>query len=436
MINLDGVTSKAVVAWLSCGHDIGARVSDAAKAARYLLVEAPDIAAHGRFDVAVVDLRGAEQSRQTCNELLTTARRLAPVAGVIILVSTEADEKTRATLRRRGDLCFVDRDATPAVAYIRERLRLYGLVDEMGERLKSIVADGRTASFFSLQHEKPHLSVLVAGAPSPLTLSACNAVRKTAAQATCVFTAGQVMRALDHSGFDGAVFLPETEGDLLFALARALRRHRDYRNIPVILASADQDLLDRFVIRDGFDTIQADHIDADLSKRLGLAARRARTASAVRNFLRSNDGLAGGKDGAASARFFAQHATRLFRRADETGEAISFAAYSLSAREAESGAIVEAIRTASRILRAEDLIARLSPATFAVLLRGVREHDARRIAERLEGVISGSLPRATTANAERTSAAVQRHPGEDVEETIAALFRALKRIERTGAFAG
>ncbi|MCB2113190.1 MAG: hypothetical protein KDD85_06540 [Parvularculaceae bacterium] len=432
MINLDGADRKAIVAWLSRGRAVSARVRDAAKTSKYRLVDPDESAAGDRFDIAVVDLRGVETDRTLANELLTRARRLAPTAGAVILASSEIDENTRAFLRRRGDVCFVGEDAAPVMAAIRERLRLSALVDEMGERVKSLVADGRPVSFARLHQEKQALRVLVAGAPSPLTLTAFNAVRAGAAQATCVFTAGQVMRALDHGEFDSAIFLPKSEGDLLFALARALRRHREYRSVPVLLACEDADILDRFLVRDGFDVIQAGHIEADLSRRIDLAARRARMAAAVRAFLRAPEGVGGGRGYAASARFFAFHATRIFQRADDANEAVSFAALQIRPQTADS-VILEAAKTASRILRAEDMIARLAPGSLVVLLRGVKESEARRIAERLEGVIGGSLPRAAIAGAEIAVGAVQRHPGDDLEETIAALFRNLRSSSYSAA---
>lgn len=437
MINLDDPRSKGVVAWLSRGAGPGVRAIEAAGAAQYRLVEREGVAAEPRFDVAVVDLRGADPQRAIASDLLTDARRLSPAAGLMILASPDIDDRARAAFRRRGEICFVGQDASPVIAAIRERLRLAALVDEMGERIKSLVADNRAASFAALQQDKPTLSVLVAGAPSPLTLNASNAARAGKVETSCVFTAGQAMRALDHARFDGAVFLPTDENDLLFALARALRRHRDYRNIPVMIASRDEALLERFLIRDGFETISAAHIDADLAIRLQQSARRARMAAAVRAFLRSEDSLANGRDGAAGARFFAHHAARTFQRADISGEAVSLAAIGLPATieaDARDAALAQSIRTAGRILRAEDMIARLSSNALIVMLRGVRQQDARAVADRLEGVIGGSLPRALVADGV-ASAAIQRHPGDDIEQTIAALLRALRGASKAGGLA-
>ncbi|MFZ5618034.1 MAG: hypothetical protein ACOZAA_12030 [Pseudomonadota bacterium] len=431
MINLDIAHAKATIAWLAANNGApDARIAAAAKAAGYSLAGAGSPRA--RIDIAAIDLRGAEESAPIATALVSAARRLAPAAGIIIIASGDTAKERRETLRRHADVCYLRSDATPIIAAIRERLRLAALTDEVGDRIKSLVADGRSISFAGLAAEPPRLSVLIAGRPSPLTLSACNAVRHAASQTTCVFSAGQVMRALDHCRFDGAIFIPANEDDLLLALARALRRHRDHRRLSVILAAEDEDLLDRCAERDGFDFILADHIEPDLAQRLDLLSRRAALASAMRRFLRSADGCGGGKNGAANTRFFASHAVRAFRRADETGQPISLISLSIARRSAGgsetalTNGLNEALRTASRLVRAEDLIAKLSTHTLVFLLRGVREAEAQRIATRLEGVIAGTLLRSALDIAEISAAAVERRAGDDLETTVASLIRSLQ----------
>lgn len=431
MINLDTARAKATIAWLTANDGApDARIAAAAKAAGYSLVGA-DLSP-ARIDIAAIDLRGAEGSPSNASALVSRARRLAPAAGLIIIASGDASTERREALRRHADVCYLRSDATPIIAAIRERLRLASLADEVGDRIKSLVADGRSISFAGLAAAPPRLSVLIAGRPSPLTLSACNAVRRAASQTTCVFSAGQVMRALDHCRFDGAIFIPTNEDDLLLALARALRRHRDHRRLSVILAAEDEDLLDRCAERDGFDFILANHIEPDLSQRLDLLSRRAALASAMRRFLRSADGCGEGKNGAANARFFASHAVRVLHRADEAGQSISLVGLSIAKRSASAGeealsnALNEALRTASRLVRAEDLIAKLSTRTLVFLLRGAREAEAQRIAARLEGVIAGTLLRSTLDIAEISAAAVERGAGDDIETTIASLIRSLQ----------
>lgn len=434
MINPDNLANpKAAVAWLTAeGDGPEPRVHHAAAAAGYSLVDPAELAAaRSRITVAVADLRSALHPGRKVAELVAKARAIAPCAGFVIAASASADKEARSILRRHGDVCYVSTDAAPVIAALRERLRLSGLADEMGERVKSLIADGRTTSFSGFREKPQRLSVLVAGKPSPLTLSACNAIRRVATQVSCVFSAGQVMRALDHNQFDCVIFHPSGETDLLIALARALRRHRDHRKLSVFLTSEDDDVLDRCANRDGFDSVLASHLESDLALRLEVAAKRARMASTMREFLRSPEGC-GGKDGAASARFFAHHAVRVFRRADETGAPISLAALALEPRtvggEAEdAAALSDAVRTAAKLVRAEDMIARLTPTTLVFLLRGAKGAEAENVAERLQGVIGGTLLRSTRDVARVSATAVERKAGDDIETTIASLLRALRR---------
>ncbi|OFX01288.1 MAG: hypothetical protein A3E78_10755 [Alphaproteobacteria bacterium RIFCSPHIGHO2_12_FULL_63_12] len=442
MINLDKTQVKARIAWLTA--DGGApepRVFNAAAAAGFTIFEASNVAVdRPPVDIAVADLRGALHPGDVAAGVIAKARAAAPAAGLVIAASASADRETRSMLRRHGDVCYVGADAAPVIAALRERLRLSGLADEMGERLKSLIADGRTISFAGFKERPRRLSVLVAGKPSPLTLSACNAIRDVATQVSCVFSAGQVMRALDHSQFDCAIFHPASETDLLIALARALRRHRDHRKLSVFMTSEDDELLDRCASRDGFEAVLANHLASDLALRLEIAGKRARMASIMRDFLRSPEGCGDGKDGAAGARFFAHHAVRVFRRADETGRPAALAALllepkSASAAPAAAAALNDALRTAAKLVRAEDMIARLTPTTLAFLLRGATGAEGANVAERLQGVIGGTLLRSTLDISSVKATAVERRPGEDIETAIASLLRALRHAKKDDTLA-
>lgn len=434
MINPEKTQPKATIAWLTAeGGAPEPRVFNAAAAHGYAICEpVPRATEKPAADIAVADLRGVLNPVNVAAGIIARARAVAPSAGLVIAASAGVSRETRTLLRRHGDVCYVGADAAPVIATLRERLRLSGLADEMGERLKSLVADGRTISFAGFKERQRRLSVLVAGKPSPLTLSACNAIRDVATQVSCVFSAGQVMRALDHSRFDCAIFHPAGETDLLIALARALRRHRDHRKLSVFMTSEDDDLLDRCASRDGFEAVLANHLASDLAVRLDVAARRARMASTMREFLRSPEGCGGGNDGAAGARFFAHHAVRIFRRADETGRPVSLAALSLEpcgadAATASAAALNDALRTAGKLVRAEDMIARLTPTTLAFMLRGASAEESMKVAERLQGVIGGTLLRSTLDVSSVRAAAIERRPGDDIETTIAGLLRALRR---------
>lgn len=436
MINALPEAPKAVISWLTPeGVGPEQRVFLAAQSAGYLLLDRS--AAERRCDIAIVDLRGFFEPTPAVSDLVDRARALAPAAGLIIAASAGADLKLRALLRRFGDVHFLGRDAAPLIAAVRERLRLFALADEMGERMKSLIADGRAIAFSGFDERRDRVSVLVAGNASPLTLNVCNAVNRVAAHTSCVFTAGQVMRALDHYKFDCAIFLPSGESDLLIALARALRRHRDHRKLSIFMASADDDLLDRCASKEGFDVILANHLDSDLAPRLETAARRARMASTMRGFLRSTDGC-GGRAGASGARFFAHHASRLFKCADEAEKNISLVGLSLGfaagdGADSAGAALNEALRTAAKLVRAEDLVTRLTPSMMVVSARGAGAADAAKIAERLEGVIGGTLTRSAHGVSEVRTATATRAPHEDLETSVASLLRALRPKANTAA---
>ncbi len=383
-------------------------------------------------DIALLDVRGAESPAHSANDLSELAKRLFIPGGLIVTASQSIDVHERAALRKIGDVCFTTASHEPLIGVLRERLRLASLAEETGERLKTLVSLGSSFQFPTIDLEGKRPSVLIAGHASPLTLSASNAVREWAGETTCVFSAGQVMRALDHTTFDAAIFIPEDENDLLLALARALRRHRQHRRMPVLLTSNEEGLVERLTARDGFDCILPDHLDSDLAPRVNLNVRRASMAAAMRQFLHSADGGGGKPLTAVNAKFFAQHAVRLYQRAKDTGRPLSLIGLaidpkspSLSKAELNS-AVSQAIKTAARIIRAEDMVARLTP-TMLIILASTTEKNSAKIAERLDGVVSGTLSRAIIEQSRITTRFVVKKQNESVEESLARLIGAIKK---------
>lgn len=419
MINAE---ARAHVAWLSASMSPPpARLVAALAEARYAVgQDAPDI--------ALIDVRLSDDPAAAAYDLVASARRLAPPAGFLILAPLEATREQRIAMRRLGDLVFARSRLDPLVATVRERLRLAALAEETGERIKSTAAIGRAFSLPKFADEADGCAVLIAGAPSPLSLTAANAVRRWAKDAAGVFTAGQVMRALDHKRFDGAIFLPDDENDLLIPLARALRRHRDYRRMPVIISGRNEELLDRLAARDGFDIVRADHLDEDLAQRIASTARRARMADAMRTFLQAGERAQGG---AHDPKFFAVHAARIFRRSAETGRTTSLVGLSVAPRvggfeRAEAlSALARAAHTVCRIVRAEDMVARLSSRTLVLLAPGARADDAERIAGRIEGVVGGTLARETLARAHVRVGAIECARDCAIEDALATLMKAV-----------
>lgn len=434
MVNSDTAQSRARLAWISAsGRTAPPALIDAARAARYRVVEISDTP-----DIAVVDFCGADPSSEAATEQIAAARRCGASAGLLIAADAKASPDHRRRCSRLGETVFLRNRVEPLIGAARERLRLASLADEAGDRMKTLIADGRTVTFSPAHAAPSDFSVLIAGKPSPIALAASNAIAAASKTALGVFSAGQAMRALDHSTFQGAVFIPSDENDLLIALARALRRHREHRRLPVIIVSDDEDLLDKRAARDGLDVMAANRVADDLYRRLESTTRRASMAAGMRAFLRSAEGN-GGAALAAHPRLFAQHAVRALRRADETGRPVSFLALSLASKSsgpaapAPSVALDEALRTAARLVRAEDMIARLSNTTLIFMMRGVRQSDADRVARRLEGVIAGTQPRATLDHSDVCAAAVERGANAEIERAVAALIAELRQRRKEAA---
>lgn len=424
MVNQATAHPRATIAWLEpCGFLPDAALLAAAAAARLRVV-----ADAGPADVAIVDLRGATEIADDAARLFAAARRLAPGAGFLSLLAPGADAAMRAQARRSGDIVFAGEEPAPVIAAILDRLRLAALADETADRIRSRLAAGLPVGFPKLDPAAPTLSILVAGKPSPLTLQAVNAVRARSFTAACVFSAGQTMRALDHQHFDGAVLLPSDENDLLIALARALRRHGEHRRLAVLMATPDEALAARLSRRDGFETIAPAHIDDDLSARLERAARCARIAAAMRDYLKSPDAGADPRTGAVGPRFFAQHAARIFRRADEAARPVTLVGLwresdaRTGAESADADQMRDVVRMARRLVRAEDLVGRMSRTLMVIAMRGVDGGDGARAAERLEGVISGSLGRVSGMRCVR-ALALEREPETSLETSLARLIR-------------
>lgn len=429
MINHETAQFRAKVRWISVsGNAIPPTLLDAALMAKYQVTDAIDLVA----DIIVVDLYGVESDNRAAADAVATARRSGSPAGVLIAADGSISDDQRKLLTRLGEVVYLKNSVEPLICAIRERLRLCALADETGDRIKTLVADGRVATLPSSASTQTEFRVLVAGKPSATALAVANHLSASGKKSIGVFSAGQAMRALDHEKFNGAIFIPDDENDLLVALARALRRHREHRRLHVILISPDEGLFDRRAAKEGLDIMASGRVSEDLCPRLERLSRRAAMASAMRAFLRSPEGN-GAASGAASPRLFAQHAARVLNSADRTGRTVSFIALSLSKEDDDSThasarlALEEALRTSVRLVRAEDMITRLTTTTLILMLRGARGEDAEKVARRLEGVIAGTQPRSIHHRAEVHAAAHERPRGVEIERMIAALVADLRQ---------
>ncbi|HPE32340.1 MAG TPA: diguanylate cyclase [Parvularculaceae bacterium] len=438
MERLQNDTPRARFAWISADSGSFSDASALFRRAGYAIAEPP---VEGVIDVALVDVRSSRLTVKGAQKLAEAARSRAPECGIVFIGGANLTSAERAHLRRFGDLVIAETDLSPVIDICRYRLRIRSIAEETGERLKSVAASTRLSEFPPIETSSKAPSVLIASAPGPLALAALSAAEGVASNCGAALTAGQALRALETGLFDVAVFLPKAEGDPLISLARSLRRHHRFQDLPVIMAAPDEGPRLKLATANAAEAMLPQHLVEDLPARLLAVSRRARLVGAMRRFLAAcaGDGVRDRFSGAFTPQFFAQHAERIFARADQTGRPTALVCIRLAPAAPEDGDITagrtltEAARLINRVCRAEDFVGRLTRDTFIVLMSGAVAADATFAARRIEGVIANTMFR---TRGERNlyavaaaSAAIERTPGSRLDETIAAALARLNGVE-------
>lgn len=438
MTHTDLTAARARIAWLSPDPDALEAARGVFAAAGYALT---GVTAPIRPDLAVIDLRARGLSPKAVRALADLTRQAAPDCGLVYAAPVTLTAAERAHLRRSGELVLTGEDVAPAVEACRARLRLRAVAEEAGERLKSLAATTRLSAFPPIEAATRPPAVLIAGAAGPTAMQAIAAAEAVAGEAYAVLSAAQAMRALEAHAFDCAVLMPHSPGDPLMGLARSMRRHRRFQDLPLIVVGGDGFGTERWRFTGAYvaETLLARHAGDDLGGRILAVSRRARLAAAMRRFLAAcaGDGVRDRMSGAFAPGFFAQHAERLFARADDTGRPLSVVGLRLAAAQADetrdrpSRMLAEAARLVKRVTRAEDFVARLTTDTFIVLMPATQARDAGAAASRVAGVIANTMFRAGSDRAPfavaASTVAVARERGGRLDETVAQAFAALNR---------
>lgn len=431
MDGVDHYSARARIAWLSPEERMPADAAAQFEKAGYTLVEAGSFPAP---DLAVVDLRQHKLTAKAAQKLAAVTRSAAPDCGLIYVGPYSLAASERAHLRRSGDLVLAEFDVAAVIEACRQRLRLRNIAEETGERLKSIAASTRLSDFPPIETSNAAPSVIIAGAPGPSALAALAAAETVSERTIGALSAAQAMRALEVGAFDCAVILPNSAGDPLLGLARAMRRHRQFQDLPVILIGDGR-------ARPGGNIAELmpdAHIADDLGARILAVSRRARLAAAMRRFLSAcaGDGVRDPLSGAFAPPFFSQHAERLFARADATRRPLTLIGLRLAAAgpdDAEPAAartLADAARLVHRVTRAEDFLARLSSDTFVALLSATAARDGAVAAKRIEGVIANTMFRESSGGrpfaVAAATAIVEKPPRARLDETVATVLSRLK----------
>lgn len=389
----------------------------------------------GPSDLSLVDLRDKHVSSKKAKALAGVLRQKSPESSIFFLVDPSLDAGGRAALKRFGEVIPAVGELDHVIERCRRMIRLRNIAEEAGERLKTLAALNRLAEFPPIAASDKAIDVLIAGAPGPGAMTALAAAGEVAGRCVCVLSAGQTLRALEHDEFDCAVFLPAQDNDPLYSVTRTMRRHPKYADLPIIHVAENETKLKLLALRGANDFMLRRHLANDLAPRLQIAARRARLLRAMRTFLRAcnGDNVRDPASGAFTSVFLAEHGARLCARADQTGRPFSIALIRLFAapsKERAPGrkALHQAARLINRVTRAEDLTARIGPDTFIVLCPATQAEDARRMALRIEGVLSNTVFHSANEEAlyavNVETAVCARAPGAAIEEAVADVIKA------------
>lgn len=381
--------TRAKIAWLSPDGVIDPDFAEACREARLGISALKD---ERSADLAVADLRRRSITAPAARKLSNAARRAAPHGGVLFIASPDLDADRRRYLRRSGALVLTHDDPASFIEACRARLRRRNLAEEAGERLKSLAAAGALRPMDD--EKKPHgqSRVLVAGKPSPTTLKALSTARSGGFYVEGVLTPVQALQAIETNQFDCAVFLPSAPSDPLRSLSAMVRRRSAQLDFPVITVAEDA--------INGEDIVFPAHVADDLPGKIADAVKHARQARMIRRVLRMDpqSSVTDRQTQAATASFFASHASRLLARAREADRMLSLIALSFHAGPIDAGGAAEigppldhATSLINDVTRPEDMLSRIAPRTFVLTCPFTHADDAERIADRIAGVMQSTM---------------------------------------------
>jgi PleD family two-component response regulator len=425
---------RARIACVSADGILDEELTESLKHAGYLVVSPGSAPA----DLSLVDLRGKSVPAKKAKAIVSLLRQKSPESSIFFLIDPALDARSRAALKRFGEIVPAGNEFDHLVERCRQIIRLRNVADEAGERMKTLAALNRLVEFPPISTSAKSINVLIAGAPGATAMAVISAAGKVAGKCVCVISAGQTLRAIDTGAFDCAIFLPSSEDNALFSVTRAIRRHPKYAGLPIIHVAEDKDGLKHLTQRGATEFILHQHVTHDLGLRIQISGRRARLLRSMRSFLQScnGDGVRDAASGAFTSAFLSEHGARLCARADHTGRPMSVALIRLSCHNSdvqapERKALHRAAQLINRITRAEDLTARIAPDAFVVLCPATIAPDARKLAMRIEGVIANTVFRGAKEHslhaitAETTACA--RTSGAAIEETVASVIKAAQQ---------
>ena len=242
--------------------------------------------------------------------------------------------------------------------------------------------------------------ILTVGEPDPRFLALSNVLQKEEVELTAALTPYPAFDYLHEREFDGVLLWGGEKRAEALSIASGIKRNTRLYHLPVVLyVRSDEEInLSEVFNRGVADVASPDAPVEETAARVLALADAFRRHNHVREALEKarHSGLMDPSTGLFTRELFAAHLTRISHAASLRNRPLSVCVL----RVADRGAVAEARKGGwvdrampqigamiSRLVRAEDTAARLSPETFALALPATRLGQARLVSERIAAVI-------------------------------------------------
>lgn len=252
----------------------------------------------------------------------------------------------------------------------------------------------------SVEADQRPLRVLAAGAADRRFLALSNAIADAGGEVIGAPTPYTAFDYLHESPFDAAVLWGGPDHAPALSIASGMKRNTRLYHIPLMLYLRDSGEIDLGEVfqRGVADVAAADTSEEETARRVLALASAYRRHQGLRRALESSraSGLMDAATGLFTRDLFASHLNRVIEGARRRRRPISLCVLrvgsSAEVARARSGGWLERAMPqigsmVSRLVRAEDTAARLSPEVFALALPATRAQTGRLAAERIAAVI-------------------------------------------------
>jgi two-component system cell cycle response regulator PopA len=346
-----------------------------------------------QIEAAIVDLAGfGDEAEGIAGRLKAAcAPRRVPVIGI---------GKPDPFLKDLGFDLVIAPPLHPAQAAMRlESLVRTAVSEEEFElRLESFAERGHLLQLPA--DDATPFRVLAIGEPAPQFLALSNALSRNGAEVTGAFTAFTAFDFLHERPFDAVVLWAGDGPQEALSIAAGMRRNTRLYHTPALLyLKGDATLTAAEAYNRGIsDVATPDTPESETARRVVELARAYRRQKAVREALEQarHSGLMDAATGLFTRDLFAAHLARLARASRARNRPLSVCVLKLAdkpeLRAPRAGgwvarAVPQIGSMVGRLVRVEDIGARLAPEVFALALPATPLHAAEAAGQRISAVI-------------------------------------------------